>query len=170
MLLNSIRPLRYFAQALSVESSPRQLALGMAFGVAIGLVPKGNLVAVVLTTLMFATRVNLGMGMATALIVSLISPYLDSVTHGIGLRVLSIESVQSQLAQWYEKPLVPWTSLNNTVVMGSFLLGIALFYPVYHVSESMFVWLQPKVQEKLKRYRLYQLLFGTDLATRWRIG
>lgn len=39
-------PLRYFAKALILETTPRQLALGFALGMVIGLVPKGNLIAV----------------------------------------------------------------------------------------------------------------------------
>jgi uncharacterized protein (TIGR03546 family) len=169
-MFQTIRPLRFLAQALTVESSPRQLAIGFALGVMIGLVPKGNLIAFSLTVVLFATRVNLGIGLATAIGVSFLAPLTDRLTHGLGARVLSNEAIQTLLGSLYQRPVIPWTSLNNTVVVGGLLLGIVLFYPLYHLSESIFRWLLPRITERLKQFRLYHVLLGTDLATRWRIG
>ena len=53
-----LRPLRYLAQALILETTPRQLAWGFALGMLIGLIPKGNLIAVALMTLCCALRIN----------------------------------------------------------------------------------------------------------------
>ena len=44
MAYGLIRPFRFLVQALTAENTPRQLAWGLAIGVAIGLVPKGNLI------------------------------------------------------------------------------------------------------------------------------
>ena len=56
-------PLRYLAKALVLESTPRQMAWGFALGMAVGLVPKGNLIAITLMTvlcaLMFKTMLGL---------------------------------------------------------------------------------------------------------------
>ena len=107
----------------------------------IGLLPKGNLIAVGLTIFLFAVRVNLGAGLSVIFLVSCLSPYLDPLTHGLGVRVLSYPVLHRFLAQSYELPIVPWTSLNNSVVIGALLLGIALFYPIYRLRESLFRFL-----------------------------
>ena len=137
MVLRYIQSLRNILRIFSCENSPRQLALAIAIGTMIGFLPKGNLIAVGLTIFLFAVRVNLGAG----LLVSCLSPYLDSLTHGIGVRVLSNPVLHRFLAQSYELPVVPWTALNNSVVIGALLLGIALFYPIYHLSELLFGFL-----------------------------
>jgi uncharacterized protein (TIGR03546 family) len=136
--LEYLDPVRYLWRVFSADSGPRQVAAGIALGMAIGLLPKGNLIVVSLTILLFALRVNIGSGLLTAFLVSLISPHLDPITHGIGIRILNQPAVYHRLATWYDLPLVAWTSLNNTVVMGGCVLGIALLYPVYHLSESVF--------------------------------
>ena len=135
--LQYLKPVRYLWRLFAADGSPRQVAMGIALGVMIGLVPKGNLIAVGLAVLLLGLRVNVGSGLFVAFLVSLLSSHLDVLTHRIGIRVLSQPVVYDRLAAWYELPLVPWTSLNNTVVMGGALLGLALFYPIFHVGESL---------------------------------
>ena len=148
--LSYLKPVRYLWRMFARDSSPRQVALGIALGMMIGLVPKGNLVAVGLAVLLFGLRVNVGSGLLVAFLVSLVSPQLDELTHGLGMRVLSLPVVYRQLTAWYELPLVPWTSLNNSVVMGGSLLGAALFYPVFHLSESLLMKCGPLERPRLR--------------------
>ena len=54
-----LRPLRLLFKALVIESTPTQMSYGLALGVLLGVVPKGNLLAVVLGFWIAATRVNL---------------------------------------------------------------------------------------------------------------
>ncbi|MCP4194373.1 MAG: TIGR03546 family protein [Planctomycetaceae bacterium] len=138
MIFRYFKPIRDLLRIFSHENSPRQLALAIALGLIIGLLPKGNLIAVSLTILMFTLRVNLGAGLTTTFLVSLFASGLDPLTHAIGLRVLGHPSSYAHLSAWHQLPVVPWTSLNNTVVIGGLLLGIALFYPVYHLAEMLF--------------------------------
>ncbi len=148
--LQHLEPVRYLWRLFAADGSPRQVAMGIALGAMIGLVPKGNLVAVGLTVLLFALRVNVGSGMLVAFLVSLLSPQFDVLTHRIGSRVLCQPVVYDRLAAWYELPLVPWTSLNNTVVMGGALLGLALFYPIFHLSESLLTRWGPLQRPQLR--------------------
>ena len=141
MILRYFKPVRDLLRIFSHENSPRQLALAIALGAMIGLLPKGNLIAVGLTVMMFTVRVNLGAGLTTTFIVSLFASSLDPLTHGIGMRVLNHPGCYARIAEWYQLPIVPWTSLNNSVVLGGFALGLVLFYPVYHLSESLFIYL-----------------------------
>ena len=53
-----LRPLRLLFKALVIESTPTQMSYGLALGVLLGVVPKGNLLAVVLGFWIAATRVN----------------------------------------------------------------------------------------------------------------
>jgi uncharacterized protein (TIGR03546 family) len=138
MALNFLSPFRYLYKLFTKDDSPKQLAFGVALGVTIGLIPKGNLIAALLTVLLFAFRTNLGAGLLTIFGVSAIAARLDPLLHGIGARVLGHPAVYYRISKWYELPLMPWTSLNNTVVVGGVLLSAALFYPAYHLSEMLF--------------------------------
>ncbi len=56
MLVRCIRPIRFLIQGIAGADTPRQLALGFAIGMVIGLVPKGNLTAVALSMILSAER------------------------------------------------------------------------------------------------------------------
>ena len=162
-----IRPLRVLLQFFAAAGTPRQLALGFALGMVVGLVPKGNLTAVVLVTALLATRVNLGTGMVAAVVFSWVGMLADPLSHRIGLLFLTKQSLQPMWTYLYDLPVVPWTGLNNTVVLGSLLLGAWLFYPVYRLSEAGFARGRPWLVERLKGRRIVQLLWGTEVAASW---
>ena len=169
MLLHFIRPVRVLANVLSAAATPRQIAFGFALGMLIGLVPKGNLTAAVLMVILLGTRVNLGAGMAGAALFSWIGVLADPLTHRIGEGLLTRASLQPVWVYLYELPLAPWTGFNNTVVLGSLLLGLWLFYPVARATEAVVRRWQPQVVEKLGKYRIMQLLWGTEVAASWRV-
>lgn len=57
-----IKPLRYLAGALRDLNSPRRIALGVALGMLVGLLPKDNLTAAALGVVLLTFRVNLAAG------------------------------------------------------------------------------------------------------------
>lgn len=138
MVIWLLRNLLYLRTAIKSTDTPRMLAISVALGMILGMVPKGNLLAVGLVMGILATRVNVAVAMISALGFSLIGPMADPLTHRLGLWVLTRPALWPHWARLYELPLAPWTSFNNTVVMGSFLLGVALFYPSYRASLPMF--------------------------------
>ena len=144
--LDYLNPLRNLIRIFSKDRTPRQLALGIALGMMVGLVPKGNLIAVVLATLLFGLKINLGLGLTTAFFITLIGPAADRVSHGLGAFALKTPWVYQSLEQGFQLPVVPWTSLNNTIVLGSTMLALLLFYPTYHVCERTATALQPVVR------------------------
>jgi uncharacterized protein (TIGR03546 family) len=143
----------YYYGFLKTHDSPRQLALGVAFGVVLGLIPKGNLLAVLVAMLFFSLRVNLQMGMLTGLIVSFFAALLDPVTERLGHGLLTAPPLQGIWTFFYNTPLVPWTGFNNTVVLGSFVLGWLLFYPAYCLGLPVFEWRATRQAERARRKR-----------------
>jgi uncharacterized protein (TIGR03546 family) len=162
MLSRVFGPLRYLLGALVAGDSPRQLALGFTLGMMIGLVPKGNLVAIGLLLVLLSTRVNLATGMGAAALFSWLGTLADPLSHRIGLALLSAETFQPLGAYLYDLPLVPWTALNNTVVCGSLALGAWLAYPTYRVSHRFFRAWQPWLLRRLDAFRLSHLLTRTE--------
>lgn len=140
MLATLMRPVRSVVQALIVYDAPNQLAAGFALGMVLGFMPKANLIALSILVLLFSLRVNKGMGLAAACLFSLTQPLIDTVGHKLGLYVLSAPSMQSTYATIFSLPLGPWLEMNNTAVIGSFLLGLYAFYPAYWLSLVAFRW------------------------------
>lgn len=168
MPLFFLSPLRFLAKALTAEESPKQLAAGFGLGLVLGLVPKSNLAAQVLALLFFSTRANVGAMLLSAFLFSWLALATDHLAHPIGLALLNADALAPLWTFLYDLPVVPWTRFNNSVVLGSLVLGAALAYPAYRLSEPRFAKYQPKIAEKLKKYRAVQLLLGAEMTERFR--
>jgi uncharacterized protein (TIGR03546 family) len=129
-----VKALRRLVGALLLDDSPRQLAAGFALGMMIGLLPKGNLIAVSLCVLVFSLRVNASVAILAAVAFTWVGAALEPFSANLGLRVLGIASMQATYASIFNLPLGPWLGFNNTVVMGSLLIGLYLAYPAYWAS------------------------------------
>jgi uncharacterized protein (TIGR03546 family) len=134
------RQLASMRDAVVGRNQPAQLAWGVAFGVLLGIVPHGNLLAVGLLILLLSLRVNHGMAALAVVGTTLLATRLDPYSHPVGKAILSHEDLSRHLATAWNWPLVPWTDINNTVVLGSFVIGLAalipiflLTYPIFHV-------------------------------------
>src|SRR5690606_34811882 len=126
--------LRHFFGFLFTHESPRQIAMGFALGVVLGLIPKGNLLAVFMATLLLSLRVNKSAGMLSAVLVSFGAYLCDPLADRIGSALLLSPALKPLWTWLYNLPVVPWTDFNNTVVLGSFVLGWMLVYPVYRAA------------------------------------
>ena len=107
-----------------------------ALGVAIGLMPKGNLIAMGFIFLLFALRVNLATGITTAIVFSWVGIFANPLVHRLGEVILTAQPLEPVFAWFFELPWAAWTSLNNTVVAGSFCLGLIQLYPTYRWTRT----------------------------------
>ena len=159
-----LRPFRLLFKALVVDATPGQMAMGLALGVLVGLVPKGNLLAIGLMMLMCSLRVNLGVGLATVFATSWAGMLLDPISHRIGEFLLKSKSLTPLWEAMYDTMLLPWTDFNNTVVLGSFSVGAAAFVPLYFLSKPIFGVLTPRLVTWAERFRLVSLLWGGEFT------
>jgi uncharacterized protein (TIGR03546 family) len=163
MLRWLIRPARALVEALTDAGTPQQLALGFTLGMLVGLVPKDNLTAWILATLLLATRSNLAMAGLGAFAFSWMGMLLDPLSHRIGLMLLEAGALRPIWTWLFQLPLMPWTALNNSVVLGSLVLGIMLLYPVYRVARPLFAWLLPRLTDRAARWHIGKVLYGADV-------
>jgi uncharacterized protein (TIGR03546 family) len=161
-----IKPLRMACKALLAQSSPGQLSMGLAMGVLVGLVPKGNLLAIVLGMVLAATRVNLGIAAAAIVACTFASSFLDPVSDRIGVWLLSQPQLHSLWTQLYNTPVMPWTAFNNSVVLGSLVLGLVLLYPLHRLTRPLFERYSAAVSLWAQKFWLTRLLLGAEWASR----
>ena len=95
MLSVAVAALRKFCRALLASNAPEHLALGFTIGIIIGLVPKGNLIALSLCVLLFSMRCNKGLGLAAAVVFSFMGSWMDPFAHRLGLTALSLAPIRS---------------------------------------------------------------------------
>ncbi|MEZ6039339.1 MAG: TIGR03546 family protein [Planctomycetaceae bacterium] len=161
-----LRPVRVLLKALLTQSTPAQMSWGFALGVLVGLVPKGNLLAIALGMVVAMLRVNLGVATATAIAVTFAASWFDPVSDAIGRFVLSLPSLQQFWIQLYNTPVMPWTDFNNSIVMGSFLLGLGLLWPLSRSSRPVFEHYADLLSEHARHWRLAKVLLGAEWADR----
>jgi uncharacterized protein (TIGR03546 family) len=166
-----VRPLKLLVKSTRDLGSPRRIAAGVALGMLIGLVPKDNLTAAALGVLLLALRVNLAAGMLSALVFLWVGLYFEPIMDRIGFALLTWPALEPWWSSLYRRPIVPWSDLNNTLVLGGLVLGLALFYPVYHVTSRCLLLFSERwggaLTARLKRYWLVQIVTGVDFASAW---
>ncbi len=138
MFSHTIAMLRRITRALLSSNAPGQLAAGFTIGMVIGLVPKGNLIALSLCVLLFSLRCNRAVGLVSAVLFSFVGPWTDPFAHRLGLAILDLKPLQATYASIFNLPFGPWLGFNNTVVTGSLLMGVYVAYPVYWISRQLF--------------------------------
>lgn len=114
--------------------NPRHIAHGLALGVLLGLLPKANLTAVAVLTLIFALHVHLGAAMLSASVLTLLGPLLHPLADRVGGQMLRTEPMAGWLQSIWSAPFAAWTALDNTVVCGAFAIGLAAYLPTFYLG------------------------------------
>lgn len=136
-LVNSVR------RAIEGRKYPHQLAWAVALGLLLGVVPHGNLLAFALVILVLSLKINHAMAGLTAVCVTFLAVKLDPYSHEVGNFVLTHPQLQQTTQTAWSLPLIPWTDLNNTIVMGSFLIGLTSVVPVFLITYPIFRLVAP---------------------------
>ncbi len=152
-------------RAFRSGESPRQIAAGFCVGFLIGLMPFWTLQGVVLFIMLILLNINMAAGTLAILLASLFAYLLDPVFHDIGYYVLTGIPGLRGIWEWlYNNPLGPLTRFNNTVVMGSFVLGLVLFFPVFWGMKRLVISYREHLEVRIKKWKLYQVIKGSKLV------
>lgn len=152
-----------FRTSLRGFDSSRQLALGCALGVWVGLLPKDSLLPWAILALAILTTANLVCLIAAALVSHLLSPLGDPLWQEAGAAVLMAEQlvpIWTTIAEW---PWIAWTRFSNTVVMGTFAAGLGLSIPVYLGSWLFFHRFGSRLRERVQSHPVVRwIAHGTE--------
>lgn len=146
---NALRVLKAFSQHNQIW----QMALAISLGVVAGLIPKLNLLAVVIYAIIVVCPVHTVLAISVSLLVSLCANQLDPLTHRLGMWLLAHPKAEGLWLRLDVVPLVPWFNLHNSVVLGSFVAGLILFYPVFLIAYSVLKWIDTGDERKLAAQR-----------------
>jgi uncharacterized protein (TIGR03546 family) len=152
---------KYLAKILKIlnsEISPNQVAAGFAFGALLGLVPAKGLMPVVLFLVALVVNINLVMVMLGAALFKILSYAVDPAANQLGHQLLSqVSALQPLWTQLYNMPLVPYTRFNNTIVMGSLVIGLVLFIPLFFLAKWALVQYRTRYRQRVMQLKLVQI-------------
>lgn len=145
-------PLRSLLVALQGGDDPKHIAAGFALGAAWGLVPKGNLFGILFLLFCFLVRVDKSMAVVSALLFTAVGYAVDPLAHSIGRALLTSAALKPLWTALYDLPIVPLTRFNNSVVLGSLVIGLALFWPLYASFIKVVEAYRAKYKERVDRW------------------
>jgi len=141
---------------LNSETGTNQIASGLALGFALGMSPFLSLQGLLIILLVVIFRVQFGAATLSAFFFAFIAYLLDPVFHLVGDKILYAESLQGLWTDLYNMPLVPLTRFNNTVVMGSGVVGLILFIPLFFLFRKLIAAYRQTFVARFKNTKLWK--------------
>ena len=161
-----IRAAYKLIRIIGSETEPGQISLGFAFALVAGFTPVVSLHNLLVLFLILVLRVNLSAFLLGLAFFSGMAYLLDPLFHRIGLAALTAGSLEGLWTALYNSTLWRLERFNNSIVMGSLIVSLLLFVPLYLVSnrlilkyrEHFLAW----VQKTKLVYVLNILRYGAD--------
>jgi uncharacterized protein (TIGR03546 family) len=168
-MLTLLKLLRSLVKTLHSDGSPAQIALGVALGAALGLTPIPNVHNLVVLLLLAVLNVSFAAGMLAWAVFVPIGFMLDPLADRVGRWLLvDVTSLRGVWTTWDNVPGLALTNFNNTVVLGSVVLWLALFAPIYFASRLGVVRYRATLGEKIRNSRYYKLLEASQVYNVYR--
>ena len=150
-------------KALNSETDPGQISLALCFSMIAGLTPFLSLHNLLILCLVLMLRVNLSTFILGLLFFSGIAYLLDPLFHWIGLAVLTAPPLEGLWTALYNCTLCRFERFNNSIVMGSLLVSLLLFVPLYLISRAAILQYREHLLAWVRRTRVMQVLKASKL-------
>ncbi|EMI22322.1 hypothetical protein RMSM_00769 [Rhodopirellula maiorica SM1] len=147
MIIWSIKLFSNVRHAIAGRKYPHQLAGAVAIGALLGIIPHGNLLALFVLIVLLSLKINHSMAALTTIGTTFAATKLDPYSHDVGSYILTHPTLGPKMASLWTLPLMPWTDLNNTIVLGSFVIGLAAVLPIFLITYPIFRLFQPQDAE-----------------------
>lgn len=151
-------------KALHSDGTPGQVAAGLALGSILGLTPLLNLHNVVVFVLIIMLNVSFPAAMLGWALFVPLGFLLDPVFDAIGrLLLIDTHALTPLWTTLANIPVVPLTNFNNTVVLGSFVVALVLFAPIYFFARWGVAKYRTHVAAWFRQSALYRAITASKL-------
>ena len=156
-MLTLLKLLQSLVKTLHSEGTPGQVAAGVALGAALGLTPLINAHNVLIVALICVLNVSLGGALLGWAMFVPLGFLLDPVFDGLGRQLLlETPALTPMWTAWFNTPILPYTNFNNTIVLGSVVVWVALAVPIFFAARYGVTRYRATVGERVRRSRFYQ--------------
>ena len=145
-------------KALNSNAKPWQLSLGVSFGAIIGLTPTASLHNLALLFLALLINMNIGIMILSFVLFSGIAYILDPVFHDIGYTILKSDSLVGIWENVFSCPIALMANLNNSIVMGSLVVSVALAVPLFFIFNKFIEKYREKLQIYMEKFPIFRSL------------
>ena len=161
-MLALLKLLQSLVRTLHSDGSPVQIAAGFALGAALGLTPIANVHNVAVVLLLAVLNVSFGAGLlAWALFIPvgfLLDPLFDRVGRWL---LLDTPALRDTWTAWDNTPVLALSGFSNTVVLGSVVVWLALFLPIFLLARLGVLRYRATVGERVRQSHFYRALHAS---------
>lgn len=152
-----------FLKLLNSDTGHNQLASGLACGLILGFAPFLSLQTVLVLTLVFIFRIQLGAAFLSAFFFKFIAYLVDPVSDSLGKWALENPSFRDLFVEMYNMPIMPLTRFNNSVVMGSLILSLLLAPIAYFIFKILIIKYRVLVVDRFRKTKAWKAFTATSL-------
>ncbi|MCK6619474.1 MAG: TIGR03546 family protein [Calditrichaceae bacterium] len=149
--------LNIFSKILKIlrsNESPNQIAGGFILGMIMGMAPFWSLFGVFLVLILIIFNLNIASALLAYAVFSMVVFLADPLIHQLGYWLLAeVQWLKPLWTYLYHAPLVPYTSFNNTVYIGSIVVSLLLAVPVFIAVKKFVVNYREKYEERVKNWK-----------------
>jgi len=159
------RTLAKLLQVLNSETAPGQISLGLSLGMVMGFTPAFTLHNLLVLLLVLVLRVNVSAFLLGLALFSALAYALDPWFHQLGLTLLHADALQELWTNFYNTAIGRLEHFNNTVVLGSFVVAVALFVPLLWLANVLITHYRTHVPAWFKQNRLVIMFKASHFYT-----
>jgi len=168
-MLALLKLLQSLFKTLHSEGTPPQIGLGVALGAALGLTPIANAHNLLVLLLLAVLNVSFGAGMLAWAVFVPVGFILDPVFNRVGHWLLvDATSMRPLWTTWDNTPVLALTNFNNTVVLGSVIVWLLLFVPIWLGSQYAVVRYRATIGERFQQSHFYKVFSASQLYNVYR--
>lgn len=148
---------------LNSETGENQIAAGLSLGLILGFAPFLSLQTLLVILLILIFRVQAGAAFVSGFFFAFVAWVIDPIADILGQHVLEMHALRPLFGAMYNMPIVPLTRFNDSIVMGSFILSLALLVPGFYLFRWAIRRYRIAVVSKLKNTRWWKVMQSTAL-------
>jgi len=152
-----------FLKILNSDAEPGQISLALCLALVAGLTPltsPHNLLVLLLVCLL---RANLAAFLLGLLVFTGIAYLFDPLFNQLGLALLTAGPLQSLWTAMYNITLFRLENFNNSIIMGSLVVSLVLFVPLYLLFNLLIAKYREHLLNWVKKSRLMQVFMASKL-------
>jgi len=157
---------------INSEQEPHQISLGLSLGMITGFTPTFSLHNLLVLFILLMIRANISAFIVATALFSLLAFALDPAFHSLGNTLLHLPSLQQTWTEMYNNSFWRLTQYNNTVTLGSLVVSLVAFVPLFLLGNFLIRNYRSRVQVRFAKFsgRLNKLLGFGGLFSRFSQG
>lgn len=150
-------------KVLNSESAPGQISMAFCLAVAMGFTPLFSLHNLIVLFLVLFLRVNLTGFILAWIVLSALAYLMDPLFSWLGVTLLTADPLEGLWTALYNITLWRLEKFNNSIVMGSLLISLVLFVPLFFLFNILILRYREHVLAWIQKTRIAQMIKATKL-------